>query len=175
MHPGWRFRWHVWDGRTHHSKNRDPQSWDSAACCFQHLFFFTLILNHQNDELKKCHVIWSSLYCIYRKQIICSLRTVETEYDELIRKKCSLGVTEKLVFYTAVTSYFLVLVWQTQGYWTILVPAFRLGSQVGLGRRNFHAEMWLQCEYCARVREVLFNSGFIQCIKSGQSLLLISA
>lgn len=80
--------------------------WVLGSCCLllSASFPFTLILNHRNDELKKCHVIWSTLYCIYRKQIICSLRIVETEYDELIWRKCRLGVTEKLVFYTSVTS-----------------------------------------------------------------------
>lgn len=109
MHPGWRSRWQVWDGRIHQQQKQGlsllrPSVLGSCCLLLSAYFLFTLILNHWNDELKKCCVIWRTLSCIYRKQIICSLRIVETEYDELIWRKCRLGVTEKLVFYTAVTS-----------------------------------------------------------------------
>lgn len=69
------------------------------------IFSSYIYLNHWNDELNKRHVLWSTIYCIYTKQIICSLRLVEIiKSDKLIRKKCRMGVTEKLVFYSAVPS-----------------------------------------------------------------------
>lgn len=137
------------------------------------IFYFTFILNHWNDELYKCHVLWSTIYCIYRKHIIYSLRLVEIiESDKLIRKKSGWVWWRNLCSILQCHLNFWLWYDRLCGLGDP-VPSFSLF--LGFGRSNFHADMWLEYERYSKVSGFLFSLGFIQCIKSMQSLLLIPA